>query len=315
MKIKTRKKISESSDSNLSSDSETELQEAFAKGLLKPGLNVVEDAPKTFVNDETALKEKLLEFKLKLPWIETLDSLNPPAPLAPEIAAQILEQEEKQKSLRSNNKKLPTISIENDPVLNDFKREMMFYRQAQAAVLSSIPKLKEMKIPTKRPDDYFAEMAKSDKHMQKIRQNLMQKQVGKERSEKIKQLRLQRKEGKALQIQTKLERQQEKKQILDRVKKIRKGVDRNLDFLNQDGVKNTKKDGVKNKKALEKRKWRNERFGHGGKKRGSKMNTRESSADVSNYKRSAKPGGKGGLKGKAVRPGKNRRNNLKNRRK
>ncbi|KAB0795369.1 hypothetical protein PPYR_12208 [Photinus pyralis] len=299
MKRKTKREISESSDSE-SDSSEAELQEAFAKGLLKPGLNIVENAPRKFVNDEASLKQKLLEFQLKLPWIERLDSTNDPAPLAPEMAAQILEQEEKQKSLRSNNKKLPQIAIENDPVLNDFKREMIFYRQAQAAVLSSIPKLKALKIQTKRPDDYFAEMAKSDEHMQKIRQNLMQKQLGKERSEKIKQLRLQHKEGKALQTQTKLERLKEKKQILDRVKKMRKGAEKNFDFLNQDDSK--KKGG---KKALDKRKVRNERFGYGGKKRGSKMNTKESSADFGNHRG----------KGKASRPGKNRRNNVKNRRK
>lgn len=59
-------------------------------------------------------------------------------------------------------------SIEEDPVLNDFKREMMFHRQAQAAVLESFPRLKSLGVLTKRPDDYFAQMAKSDEHMQKV---------------------------------------------------------------------------------------------------------------------------------------------------
>ena len=51
---------------------------------------------------------------------------------------------------------------------NDFKREMGFYRQAQAAVLEGLARLKSMKVPTKRPDDYFAQMAKTDEHMQKV---------------------------------------------------------------------------------------------------------------------------------------------------
>lgn len=42
------------------------------------------------------------------------------------------------------------------------------YRQAQAAVLEALPKLRKLQIPTRRPDDYFAEMAKSDQQMQKV---------------------------------------------------------------------------------------------------------------------------------------------------
>ncbi|KAF7202293.1 putative rRNA-processing protein EBP2 [Nothobranchius furzeri] len=51
---------------------------------------------------------------------------------------------------------------------DDFQREMFFYRQAQATVLNALPLLNQHDIATKRPDDYFAEMAKSDQHMQKV---------------------------------------------------------------------------------------------------------------------------------------------------
>lgn len=88
------------------------------------------------------------EFKLNLPWVEILDSINKQAPLAPELAAQIHEQEQKRDHLLRNNKKLSSADV--DPVLNDFKREMTFYRQAQAAVLNVIPRLKSLGIPTKR---------------------------------------------------------------------------------------------------------------------------------------------------------------------
>ena len=43
------------------------------------------------------------------------------------------------------------------------------YRQAQASVLEALPRLKKLNIFTKRPDDYFAEMAKSDQQMTKVR--------------------------------------------------------------------------------------------------------------------------------------------------
>lgn len=87
---------------------------------------------------------------MNLPWIETLECINKQAPLAPELAAKILNEEEKREKQIKNNKKLPQIPIAEDPVLNDFKRETMFHRQAQATVLEAIPKLKEMGIPIKR---------------------------------------------------------------------------------------------------------------------------------------------------------------------
>ena len=56
-----------------------------------------------------------------------------------------------------------TVSLDEDVVHNDFKREMMFYRQAQAAVLEAIPRLHSLNVKTRRPDDYFAQMVKTGK--------------------------------------------------------------------------------------------------------------------------------------------------------
>lgn len=71
--------------------------------------------------------------------------------------------------MKSQNK---YFTLEDDPVHNDFMREMTFYRQAQATVLEGFSKLEELGLPTVRPSDYFAEMAKSDDHMQKVGKNL-----------------------------------------------------------------------------------------------------------------------------------------------
>lgn len=90
------------------------------------------------------------EIKLKLPWIETLDCVNNQAPLAPELAAKMLTEEHKRENQLKNNKKLPQVDPTEDPILNDFKRETMFYRQAQAAVIEVLPKLKSMGIATIR---------------------------------------------------------------------------------------------------------------------------------------------------------------------
>merc|ERR1712098_979466 len=108
--------------------------------------------------------------------IETLDLVNSPAPLAPELAMkEDVHGKEREKKLKADK---ANVGIDEDTVHNDFKREMIFYRQAQAAVLEAIPRLHSLNIKTKRPDDYFAQMAKSDDHMNKIRAKLLSKEQG-----------------------------------------------------------------------------------------------------------------------------------------
>lgn len=259
------------------------------------------------------MKNKLEKFKLELPWIERLDMVNAPAPLAPELALQMQEQEVRRSKQLQGNKKLPQYEPTEDPVLNDFRRETMFHRQAQGAVMDAIARLKKLGIPTTRPDDYFAEMAKSDTHMQKVRQNLMRQQIIAQRSEKVRQLRQQRKVGKQMQIEATLKKHAEKRKLLEEVKKYRKGVRKDLDFLDD---KKKSQDKAVNQKVAAKRKMRDAKYGFGGKKRGSKKNTRASSADVSEYRRPSKPGkdskNKGEKGGKPKqRLGKSRRTQMK----
>ncbi|XP_044746780.1 probable rRNA-processing protein EBP2 homolog [Coccinella septempunctata] len=286
-----------SSESELS-DSDVELQNAFAEGRLKPGLNIVEEAPKKFVNNVAGLRQKLQEFKLNLKWIEVLDCVSQQAPLAPELAARMYTEEQKRENQLKNNKKLAQYSAEDDPVLNDFKRETTFYRQAQSTVMEAMPRLKSLGVATLRPDDYFAEMAKSDEQMQKIRHALVKKQAQQKQSERVKELRQQKKEGKRIQIERKLQKQKEKKEMLEEVKKVRKGVKKDMDFLNRKGP---------SKKAVEKRNQKDKKFGFGGKKRGKKSNTRESSSDFTDHKSFKSHKDKGGKSLKNRRLGKNRR--------
>ena len=59
----------DSSDDDQNTDKE--LKEAFAAGLLKPGLNYMGEAPEKKVakNNVSALKQKLAELKRDLPWV------------------------------------------------------------------------------------------------------------------------------------------------------------------------------------------------------------------------------------------------------
>ncbi|XP_017275885.1 probable rRNA-processing protein EBP2 [Kryptolebias marmoratus] len=295
--------LGQDSEEENSELSDGELQEAFNKGLLKPGMNVLVEKNKKFVNNVEGLKQCLRDLHKDLPWVERLDITNPPV-------------EDKGQVSAVTNKDLNAD--------DDFQREMFFYRQAQATVLEALPLLNKFNITTKRPDDYFAEMAKSDQHMQKIRKKLIAKQLNLEKSEKAKKLREQRKFGKKVQIEVIQKRQKEKKAMISAVKKYQKGMTDKLDFL--EGDQKTEKDSLaaskkaQNKKGPNaKRKYKDKRFGFGGKKSGKKWNTRESYNDVSSFRAKVAhaKGGKAGQRGKGgkqnKRPGKSVRRKMKGR--
>ncbi|XP_040040803.1 putative rRNA-processing protein EBP2 [Gasterosteus aculeatus] len=296
------------SDEGNSELSDSELQEAFAKGWLKPGMNVLVDKTKQFVNNVEGLKHCLADLRKDVPWVERLDMTNPPAKDVSLAEGQIL------------NVKNGDVDAEDD-----FQREMFFYRQAQATVLDALPLLSKHGIPTKRPDDYFAEMAKSDQQMQKIRKKLISKQEILERSEKAKKLREQRKFGKKVQVEVIQKRQKEKKAMMTAVKKYQKGMTDKLDFLEGDKKKGKESAQGSNKAVNKrapnsKRKYKDQRFGFGGKKSGKKWNTKESHNDVSAFRAKVanSKGSKGGNKGvkggkQNKRPGKSTRKKIKSR--
>lgn len=105
--------------------------------------------------------------------------------------------------------------------------------------------------------------------------------------------------------------------MLEQLKRVRKGKSTDLDFLEDNKGKNANKGNPKNK-VNKKRAMKNEKFGFGGKKKGSKLNTRESSNQMDGFNSSAKkkpfnfktknfkPNSK-----KNVRPGKSKRRNAK----
>ncbi|XP_076307343.1 putative rRNA-processing protein EBP2 isoform X2 [Tachypleus tridentatus] len=290
-----------------------QLQEAFSRGELKPGLHaLVPHIKRDHINNVAGLKQKLEEFKLNVNWIERLDMSNDPAPAHPEFTTQSVD-------LKTKNTKVLE-GKQEDIVHSDFEREISFYRQGQAAVLSGIPFLRKLGIPTKRPEDYFAEMAKSDTHMQKVREKLLSKEVALERSEKARKLRELRKFGKKIQNEVLQERQKQKKQMLESVKKYRKGQTKNLDFLDGTPIQSKKssqeKGQKRNKMAQQRKKYKDTRYGYGGQKKRSKYNTAQSSAAMSGFhskKSSLPPGKKSKVKNK--RPGKSRRQNMKSKKK
>ncbi|CAH1243880.1 EBNA1BP2 [Branchiostoma lanceolatum] len=291
-----------------SDDSDRELMEAYKSGLLKPGLNIELPAPRQPINNVAGLKQKLADFRQDLDWLERLDVTTDPAPM-PAAMAEV-----------ANIEAAKGTTGRDLDVHNDFQREMTFYRQAQAAVISALPRLQKLGVPTTRPEDYFAEMAKSDVHMKKVRERLLSKQQGLERAEKVRKVREMRKYGKQVQQEVLLKRQREKKELIKSVKEYRKGKIDNLDFLDDEGpLRKGQPTGKKGqptgkKGGANRNSYKQKKFGFGGQKKRSKWNTEESSADMSGFKSGKKPKGppgKKGQKGKQPRPGKNRRQKMK----
>ena len=54
-------------------------------------------------------------------------------------------------------------------VNDDLTRETFFYERALESANECVRRLKDLGVPVRRPDDYYAEMVKSDEHMKRVR--------------------------------------------------------------------------------------------------------------------------------------------------
>ena len=159
--------------------------------------------------------------------------------------------------------------------------------------------------------DYFAEMVKSDEHMDKLRNKLLTEAANKKASEDAKKQRQLKKFGKQVQHETLQSRQKEKRETLERIKSLKKKKGNN-EFNNDDefqialeeATRDEKKDN-KRHKPNGKRLAKDAKYGFGGKKRGSRKNDASSSADVFGF---AAPKRKAA---KSQRPGKSKRSRRK----
>ncbi|KAI9565400.1 hypothetical protein GHT06_009192 [Daphnia sinensis] len=287
MKKKLPQKTIESESEETDIDSDEELLEAFESGEVKPGLNQKAPAPRQYTNNSKLLKTKLDDIVLKLDWIERLDLTTKLDPIVDGILNGKVETEPKYK-----------IETPGDRIVDDLQRETLFYRQAQSAIIEGLARLKTLGVPTRRPEDYFAQMAKSDDHMLKVKRRVLTQQMAQEKCQKVKKLRELKKYGKKVQIEVGLQRAKEKRELLSKVKQYREGKLASLDFLDDDGGKKKnmveitkQKTKEKNEskrvfqpmskgptkgkgkvKSQEKRKSKENKFGFGGKKSGTKKN-------------------------------------------
>ena len=107
---------------------------------------------------------------------------------------------------------------------DDLTRELEFYRIARSAALTARSLLKAESIPFTRPADYFAEMAKSDSHMEKIKGKMRDEAAEKKGRQEARRQRDARKFGKQVQIAKEQERARAKRDVLDKVKDLKRSM-------------------------------------------------------------------------------------------
>ena len=95
------------------------------------------------------------------------------------------------------------------------------YEQALEAVQRGKQRVIESGVQFSRPEDYFAEMVKTDDHMEKIRKHLLEKQLSMKRIEEAQKRRHMKKFGKKVQRERLEEHARQKKREMEKIKKLR----------------------------------------------------------------------------------------------
>ncbi|KAL0215598.1 hypothetical protein P9112_007782 [Eukaryota sp. TZLM1-RC] len=100
---------------------------------------------------------------------------------------------------------------------DDLKREVSFYNQTLMSVRLAKDLCKEHSIPWQRPHDYYAEMVKDDRHMDKIRTKMLQEKKRIETAQKRRKEREQKRFAKQIQAQQNQKKSLEKKEAIKNV--------------------------------------------------------------------------------------------------
>ena len=118
---------------------------------------------------------------------------------------------------------LPTAdSISN--VEDDFTRELALYKQCLDAAIQARVLLREEDVAFSRPNDFFAEMVKSDDHMGKIKRKILEEAAAKKASADAKRQRDLKKFGKQVQIAKGQERDRARKSTLEKIETLKRSM-------------------------------------------------------------------------------------------
>lgn len=109
-------------------------------------------------------------------------------------------------------------------VHDDIKREISLYNMARENVKKGMEILVQAKIPISRPDDFFAEMLKTDEHMAKVKSRLLQQSKKVASFEEKKQRFENKKFHKAIKAYKQGEKHQEKRQNVENINTLKKKI-------------------------------------------------------------------------------------------
>lgn len=125
----------------------------------------------------------------------------------------------------SKHQIVTTSSPVSIPDINDdLTRELSFYKQCLDAANEARKLLKKEGVPFSRPNDYFAEMVKSDEHMGKVKQKITEEAMNKKAAAEARKQRDLKKFGKQVQIAKLQERDKAKRETLGKIDLLKRSM-------------------------------------------------------------------------------------------
>lgn len=109
-------------------------------------------------------------------------------------------------------------------VNDDLNRELAFYKQCLDAAVAGRAALKKEGAPFTRPVDYFAEMVKTEEHMGKIKQKIVDEAAGKKAAAEARRQRDLKKFGKQVQVAKLQERSKAKRDALEKIDLLKRSM-------------------------------------------------------------------------------------------
>lgn len=107
---------------------------------------------------------------------------------------------------------------------DDLTRELAFYQQSLDAAVEARRLLREGKMLFTRPNEYFAEMVKTDEHMGKIKSKMVEEAANKKAATAARKQRDLKKFGKQVQVAKLQERDRMKKDTLNKINILKRST-------------------------------------------------------------------------------------------
>jgi len=178
------------------------------------------------VNDADAIKQRLYEVKKS--FYNRLESVRlikkqGRIPFTEHMAVTAEDPLQSADAMLNSNKaeKLGLSALE---INDDIKREIAFHNVTRQNVQNGMRILIQARVPISRPDDFLAEMLKTDEHMLKVKGRLLKQQNKMQKFEEKRAKQENKKFHKAIKSFTQAKRHQEKRDNMNAIDELKKAV-------------------------------------------------------------------------------------------